>query len=86
MQALKASLDAWYAEVNAASLSNMADVKRLYRSASIVGADRVVFNVKGNSYRLVVSVDFERQIVFIKWLGTHVDYDKIDVTKVQYGD
>jgi mRNA-degrading endonuclease HigB of HigAB toxin-antitoxin module len=52
---------------------------------SIVG-DRVVFNIKGNSYRLVVAVDYRRQIVFIKWLGPHAAYDKIDVKTVKYGD
>jgi len=62
----------------------MADVKRLYATASIVGADRVVFNIKGNSYRLVVAVDFEKGIVWIKWLGTHRDYDRIDVKQVKY--
>ena len=64
----------------------MADVKRLYRNASVVSSDRVVFNIKGNSYRLVVAIDFEKNIVFIKWLGTHVAYDKIDVLKVKYGN
>ncbi len=62
----------------------MADVKRLYAKASIVSADWVVFNIKGNSYRLVVSVDFVRSIVFVKWIGTHSDYDNIDVTTVRY--
>jgi len=62
----------------------MADVKRLYATASIVGADRVVFTIKGNSYRLVVSVDFEKGIVWIKWIGTHRDYDRIDVKQVQH--
>jgi len=62
----------------------MADVKRLYATASIVGADRVVFNIKGNSYRLVVAVDFEKGIVWIKWIGTHRDYDRIDVKQVKY--
>jgi mRNA interferase HigB len=55
-----------------------ADIRRLYATASIVSAERVVFNVKGNSYRLIVSVDFEKSIVWIKWLGTHRDYDRID--------
>ena len=48
--------------------------------------DRVVFNIKGNAYRLVAAVDYQRQIVFIKWIGTHAQYDKIDVRKVRYGD
>jgi mRNA interferase HigB len=43
-----------------------------------------VFNIKGNSYRLVASVDFEKSIVWIKWIGTHKDYDRIDVTRVEY--
>ena len=51
-----------------------------------MSADRVVFNIKGNSYRLVVAIDYEKGIVWIKWLGTHKDYDQIDVTEVEYGD
>lgn len=58
--ALKAGLDVWFAEVRKATWKNSAEVKRLYASASIVGADRIVFNIKGNDYRLVVSVDFEK--------------------------
>jgi hypothetical protein len=50
----------------------------------IVGAERVVFNVKGNAYRLVAAVDYRRAIVFIKWLGTHKDYAAIDVRTIQY--
>lgn len=61
-----------------------ADVRRVYATASIVSADRIVFNIKGNSYRLVVSVDFEKGIVWIKWIGTHRDYDRIDVTQVDH--
>jgi mRNA interferase HigB len=60
-------------------------VKRHYATASIVSADRIVLNIKGNSYRLVVAVDFEKAIVFIKWIGTHADYDRIDVRTVQHG-
>lgn len=64
--------------------TSTADVKRLYATASIVTADRIVFNIKGNNYRLVVSVDFEKGIVWIKWIGAHKEYDKIDVTEVEY--
>jgi mRNA interferase HigB len=81
-QALKAALDAWFGEVRKARWSNTADVKRLYASASIVSIDRIVFNIRGNAYRLVVAVDFEKGIVWIKWLGTHRDYDRIDVREV----
>lgn len=84
--ALKAALDAWFSEVRKSKWSSTADVKQHYASASIISADRVVFNIKGNSYRLVVAVDFEKAIVFIKWIGTHADYDRIDVRRVQRGD
>jgi mRNA interferase HigB len=57
-----------------------------YANASIVGSDRVVFNIKGNSYRLVAAINYPHQIVFIKWIGSHADYDKIDVKMVKYGD
>jgi mRNA interferase HigB len=83
--AVRAALESWFHEVDRAAWRNSADVKRAYASASIVGADRVVFNVKGNSYRLVVSIDYPRQIVFIKWLGSHRAYDSIDVRTVEYG-
>ncbi len=66
--------------------SSAADIKRSYATASIVSADRVVFNIKGNDYRLVVAVDYEKSIVWIKWIGTHKDYDRIDVKEVQHGD
>ena len=63
---MKAALDAWFDEVKKARWSNAADVKRSYATASIVSADRVVFNIKGNDYRLIVAVDFEKSIVWIK--------------------
>jgi mRNA interferase HigB len=84
--ALKGALDAWFGEVSKAEWGGPADVKRSYAAASIVSADRVVFNIKGNSYRLVVAVDFEKGIVFIKWIGSHAAYDRIDVRTVKYGD
>jgi mRNA interferase HigB len=83
--ALKAALDAWFDEVRKARWSSAADMRRSYATASIVSADRIVFNIMGNDYRLVVAVDFEKGIVWIKWIGTHREYDKIDVKKVQHG-
>jgi mRNA interferase HigB len=83
--ALKAALDAWFDEVRRARWTSTADVKRLYASASIVSADRIVFNIKGNDYRLVAAVDCEKSIVWIKWIGTHVEYDRIDVRRVEHG-
>jgi mRNA interferase HigB len=84
-KAVKSALDAWFHEVVQADWENPADVLKAYANASIVGADRVVFNIKGNSYRLVVAISYHHRIVFIKWIGTHADYDKIDVKTVRYG-
>jgi mRNA interferase HigB len=83
--ALKAALDAWFDEVKKARWAGTADVKSSYATASIISADRIVLNIKGNDYRLVVAVDFEKSIVWIKWIGTHKDYDKIDVNEVKHG-
>jgi mRNA interferase HigB len=84
-QALKAALDVWFAEVRNADWKSSAEVRCLYGLASIVSADRIVFNIKGNDYRLVASADFEKGIVWIKWVGTHRDYDRIDVRRVEHG-
>jgi mRNA interferase HigB len=83
--AVKAALDAWFDEVRKARWANAAEVKRLYRTASVVTAERVVFNIKGNDYRLVAAIDFEKGIVWIKWIGSHADYDRIDVKEVKHG-
>jgi mRNA interferase HigB len=84
--AVKAALDAWFDEVSKTEWPGSADVKRLYATASITNAERLVFNIKGNDYRLIVSPDFEKGIVWIKWIGTHKAYDKIDVKEVKYGE
>jgi mRNA interferase HigB len=85
-KAVKSALDSWFHEVQSADWRTPADVTRNYANASIVGHDRVVFNVKGNAYRLLVAIDYQRQIVFIKWLGSHAEYDEINVKTVAYGD
>ena len=82
--ALKASLDAWFAEVRRATWRSSSDVRQHYATASIVSGDRVVFNIRGNHYRLVTAIDYEKNIVWIKWLGTHAEYDKIDVKTVAH--
>ena len=83
-KAVKAALDAWFHEVQNSEWRMPVDVTGRYVTASIVSSDRVVFNIEGNAYRLVVAVDYQRQIVFIKWLGTHAQYDKINVRTVKY--
>lgn len=82
--AVKSALDAWFDEVSKAEWKTSAEVRQKYATASIINAARIVFNIKGNDYRLVISVDFDKALVWIKWLGTHKAYDKIDVTKVQH--
>ena len=84
--AVKTALDAWFDEVSKASWASSTDLKRHYATASIVSAERIVFNIKGNDYRLVVAVDFEKGIVWIKRIGTHKAYDRIDVAEVRHGD
>jgi mRNA interferase HigB len=83
-RAVKAALDAWFDETKKARWKSPADVKRLYATASVVTAERIVFNIKGNDYPLVAAVDFEKGILWIKWMGNHKDYDRIDVRQVQY--
>lgn len=75
-------LRAWFAEAARASWRTPADVKAAYRSASFVGSDRVVFNVGGNKYRLVVAVKCSAQLVFVRFVGTHAEYDEIHVGEV----
>ena len=82
--ALKAALDAWFDEAKNARWTTTADIKRAYATASVVTAERIVFNIKGNAYRLVVAVDFEKSIIWIKWIGTHREYDRIDVKEVDH--
>jgi mRNA interferase HigB len=85
-RAVKSALDSWFHEAVHAEWKTPADVVRACANASIVGSDRIVFNIKGNSYRLVVSIDYAHQIVFINWVGSHAHYDEIDVRTVEYGD
>lgn len=76
------ALKAWYDEARKASWETLQQIKDQYRSASFVGQNRVVFNIHGNKYRLVVAVAYKFGAVYIKFVGTHKDYDKIDVESV----
>lgn len=75
-------LEAWHDEASAASWKTPQDIKNLYASASFVGNDRAVFNIGGNKYRLVVEVQFAAGIVWVKFVGTHAQYDKMDAATV----
>lgn len=76
-------LKAWFAEASRASWSSPQDIKDQYRNASFVGGNRVVFNIKGNDYRLVVAVAYDYGAVYVKFIGTHAQYDKVDATTVE---
>jgi mRNA interferase HigB len=83
--AVKVALDSWLDEARKAHWKNTAEVKQSYATASIVSGGRVVFNIKGNAYRLVVAMDFEKSIIWIKWIGTHKAYDGLNVKELEYG-
>lgn len=76
------SLRAWYHDAKSSDWKNANELKHRYKNASIVGDGRVVFNIKGNMYRLIVSIDYEFQVIFIRFIGTHKQYDKIDAKKI----
>ena len=75
-------LRAWHKDVQTRGWNTPADVKAVYPKASIIGDNRVVFNIKGNAYRLVVRIDYPRHIVYVRFVGTHVDYDRINAGEV----
>ena len=75
-------LKAWFREASKGDWSSPADIKAAYRSASIVGHSRVVFNIAGNKYRLVVKVNYPYRVMYIRFVGTHRQYDQIDVTEI----
>ncbi len=76
-------LRAWYDEARRATWKAPQEIKARYASASFVGKNRVVFNIKGNDYRLVVAVSYSFQAVYIKFVGTHAAYDRIDASTVE---
>ena len=75
-------LKAWFREASKANWSSPSAIKAMYRSASLVGKNRVVFNIAGNKYRLVVKVNYPYRVMYIRFVGTHRQYDDIDVTEI----
>ena len=71
-------LKTWYDTAMNANWKNPIDVKQNYATASILKNERIVFNIKGNSFRLIVKLNFEKQWIFVRFIGTHSEYDKID--------
>lgn len=76
------ALKAWFHEAEAAGWQNSAELKKQYGSASIINAERVVFNICGNKFRLVVRINYAGQTIFIRFVGTHRQYDGIDVETI----
>ncbi len=74
----KAPIEAWYAEAKKAKWQTPHDIKKQFRSASIIKNSRVVFNIGGNKFRLVIAIDYYRQTIFIRFIGTHQQYNKIN--------
>lgn len=77
-------LKAWVFEVKHSIWNNTNELKLKYRNASIISSKRVVFNIKGNDYRLIVDIEYKLKIVFIVWFGTHKEYDNIDAKTIRH--
>jgi mRNA interferase HigB len=76
------ALFAWFTEVERANWGGPDEIKTAYPSASLLAGNRVVFNVKGNKYRVVVAVKYEFFAVYVRFIGTHAEYDKIDAATI----
>ena len=75
-------LKAWYAEARAADWKTPGEIRKVYKSASILANNRVVFNIKGNNYRLVTAINYSYKIIYIRFIGTHKEYDKINAEEI----
>ena len=77
-------LRVWYDQTTKTRWKSPSELKNQFRSASIISNKRVVFNIHGNMYRLIVDIEYRLQLIFVVWVGTHKAYDLIDVRKVKY--
>lgn len=75
-------LKAWYQETSKAQWQNPNQIKREYPSASILSNQRIIFNLKGNNYRLIIKINYAYQIIWIRFIGTHSEYDKINANEI----
>ena len=78
----KIALEVWHSDARKSTWRIPDDIKNSYSTASFLGDNRVVFNIKGNTYRLIVHTDYKRKIVRVKFIGTHSEYDKIDALEI----
>ena len=79
---IEQQLKSWYKEAEDATWKNPNEIKKDYPSASILEDSRVMFNIKGNNYRLITKINYHYQMLWIRFIGTHTQYDKIDATKI----
>lgn len=77
-----APLNNWYNIAKAANWNKLTDIKEVFNNVDYVGNDRYVFNIKGNDYRLVVMIFFDKRTLYIRFIGTHGEYDKIDCSTI----
>ncbi|MGB0165596.1 MAG: type II toxin-antitoxin system HigB family toxin [Luteibaculum sp.] len=75
-------LTSWYRETEKANLTNVNELKLEYPNASVLKDNRIVFNIKGNRYRLIVKINFDYQLCWIRFVGTHAEYDKVDANTI----
>lgn len=79
---MEVALRTWYQDAALAKWKTPEDIKSVYASASIIANNRVVFNIKGNQYRLIVAVNYEFGVIYIRFIGSHQDYDKVEAATV----
>lgn len=72
----------WYYLVKKASWNNSAEIKRVFATASIINKNRICFNIRGNIYRIITDINFDYKVVYIRFIGTHAEYDKINATEI----
>lgn len=76
------ALKAWYHDAKQAAWTSSKDIRQVYATASVIANNRIVFNIRGNHYRLVVAINYGYQIIYIRFVGTHQEYDQIDVATI----
>ena len=76
------SLLTWYKDTESSHWKSPKDIKKIYPSASVLSGNRIVYNIKGNTYRLVVKINYDYGTIYIRFVGTHAEYDRIDVTTI----
>jgi len=75
-------LKSWFLESSKAKWKNPNEIKKIYPSASILNDNRVVFNIKGNNYRLIVKINYDYQMMWVRFIGTHAEYDRVNANEI----